>query len=175
MQPWTAFFKKRPSRFRKGWTHALDKKSKARSRLLRSNKAAEKVRAQEIDLDIKRTFRKNKRRVQRFLGDIVSEGNPRTEQTFLKPAIQLHGDRDLSPEKVDADKYTEFMRTLQPPAERAPPAPVQCFNLPDAFQTTLAVNINCKLKRGKAPGPDKVRTELFKLTPEMFTEAALEL
>lgn len=172
---WMRLRKPRPARFRPGWTQSLDNKAKLRSRLLKSADLGDRQRARQLDVDIKRTFRANLRRLQNRIADEMEGGDPSNDNTLLKRALDLAATKDVAPTRVDPDEYTEYFRSLQPARESAPLVRVQTFDLPDAFRTSLILAIRSKLKRRKTPGPDQLRTEVFQLAPDLFADAGLEL
>lgn len=69
MESWTNRCLPRPSRYKSGWTRALDVKSKQCSRLFKSSTPADWQRARQLDRDIKLQFRRNLRKLKRTVAD----------------------------------------------------------------------------------------------------------
>lgn len=175
LDPWATRCLPRPPRFKPGWTRALDQKAKHRSRLLKSPCPTDRTKARALDRDIKRQFRRNLRKLKNTVADVFAGCNPSDEPQLMKRAVDLDGARQVCTPTVDPDQFTEFMANLQPPEDQAPRVQPQCFEVPDSFREDLRDAIQLKLKAGKAPGPDKIRPEIFRLSPDMFAEAGLEL
>lgn len=173
--PWAAMCRPRSPRFRPGWTIALDNMAKKRKRLLKSPNPKDHERAKDLDKRIKRRFRQNKRHIAAQLADELESANPATECSIIKRALALEGNTEVTPANTDPDKYTSFMESLQPPRETTPLVHVNQFDVPNSFLQTLLLAIHTKLKPKKSPGPDLIRTDLFKLSPSLFANAALEL
>lgn len=175
LEPWAAMCRPRSPRFRPGWTIALDRMAKKRKQLLKSTDTADIEKAKVLDKNIKRRFRRNKRQLEAQLADELANANPTTENAIIKRALALGGNTEIAPTKTDPDKYTAFMESLQPPQETTPLVHVHQFDVPDSFLQTLISAILVKLKPKKSPGPDLIRTDIFKLAPALFANAALEL
>lgn len=173
LAPWLDVQRPRPPRFRPGWTLALDKKSKKRSRLLRSKDPSDKAKARQLDREIKHTFRRNVRRLKSRLADEMANENPQTQSSVIKRALALNGVRDVAPVKVDPDAYTSFMESLQP-NPNTPQVQMQTFTLPVSFRASLLKAI-VSLKPKKSPGPDMIRPDILKLEPSLFADAIYAL
>lgn len=96
------------------------------------------------------------------------------ESNLLKRAVALQQTKDMAPFRVDADAFTDFMRSLQPEPRTTPTVSVQCYDVTNAFHASLVIAIR-NFKKGKSPGSDLIRTEMFRLSPELFADASLEL
>lgn len=175
LHPWTQLCKPRSARFRPGWTQNLDRKARLRSKLLRSQNEEARRRAKLLDCEIKREFRRNVRRLQTDLGDLVAEGNSSTETTLMKRALALNRIVDVSLARVDPESFTKFMCSLQPNSDTTPEVAVICFDVDDCLREKLLRAIRYKLKPSKSPGPDLIRTDIFKLPPERFADATIAL
>lgn len=175
LEPWAAMCPQRPTRFRPGWTISLDRMAKKRKKLLQSTDPADENRAKDLDKKIKRRFRLNKRRMTRNLADELENANPTTEGSIMKRALALEGNNEVAPTKVDADDFTNFIQSMQPSLQTTPIVHINKFEVPDSFLQTLITAITIQVKSKKSPGPDMIRTDIFKLTPMLFAKAALEL
>lgn len=175
LKPWTHLCKPRPDRFRPEWTQRLDRKAKLGTRLLRSSDPNDRTRARTLDREIKREFRTNLRRLKDDLGDLVAEGNPGTDTNLLKRALKLDQTSEVVPTAIDPDTYTEFMNSLQPNVTTTPKVQIKHFTVPDSFRAALLQAIRARLKQMKAPGPEKIRTDIFRISPELFADVALEV
>lgn len=149
--------------------------AKRRKRLLKSKDPDDKVHVQQVDRTIKRGFRRNKRRLETQISDELAIANAAIECSLIKRALALDGSTEVTPAQSDPDDFTSFMKILQPPLITTPLVPVHPFEVPDSFFQTLISAILVKLKPRKSPGPDLIRTDMFKLAPALFAEAALEL
>lgn len=127
-----------------------------------------------LNKSIKREFRSNVRRLQAKLADEFAGGNPAHEGTIMKRALALEQQPDIAPVKVDPDKYTDFMQSLQPCPSTTTAVTTRTFNVPDSFWDTLLRAIHA-LKAKKSPGPDLILLETFRIDPPLFADAALEL
>lgn len=109
----------------------MDKQAKFRSRLIKSEKNEDRIRAKKLDREINRTFRRNVRLLQLDIEDMISDCNPMTENNLLKRALALAKVKNVAPFQVDPDKDTEFMRSLHPANYSTRLVPVQCFEVPE--------------------------------------------
>lgn len=175
VEPWAALCTPRSPRFRPGWTKALDDKARKRKRLLTSKRPEDKEAAARINKHIKRMFRRNKRNLKLQIADELENGNPAEDLRLLKRALAVDGLRDVAPVQVDPDKYTEFMAELQPPAESTTLVETLPFTVPDTFRASLLTAITQKLKPKRSPGPDLIPTEIFKVLPYIFIDAAMDI
>lgn len=175
LHAYTSFCNPRSNRFRLGWTQALDSKAKLRSQLLRSANLAEKQRAKELDREIKRGFHSNRRRLQSQIGDLVAEGNPQTDHLLLKRALAVNRLSNVAPCTVGPDEFTKFMASLQPAAQHTKVVTFQQFEVPDTIRTFHTQSVSSTLKPDKSQGPDMVRTEMFKLSPDLFADTGIPL
>lgn len=67
------------------------------------------------------------------------------------------------------------MENMQPSANSTQLVQVHQFDIPDTFTASLITAITDKLKPRNYPGPDGIRTEIFKLIPHLFADAAINL
>lgn len=173
--PWIQMGKAKTSTVRPGWTQSLDRKAKLRKRLIKSTDPGDRRRARELDKEMKRKVRSNRRRLPERISAELEGGDPANDSCLLKRALALEAQRDVAPVQVDPDAYTEFMRSLQPDPTQQKVVQLQCFDVPESFRASLTLAIRQKLKPKKSPVPDQIRTEVFKVAPDLFTDAALEL
>lgn len=165
-RPWILMTGTRPPRYRPGWTPSLDKQAKKRSELLKCpSGAGEKIR--QIDRDIKRQFRKNKRRLSAHAIREMGCREFRNAADAMKFVTN-----DAAPQKtIDPDLFTAFLAKQQ-----VHDAQIRTglFNVPADFKTYLRQALNSS-KTGKAPGPDGVYNEMLRLQPKMSVAILLAL
>ena len=92
----------------------------------------------------------------------------------MKRLLDVYSLPDVVPSKVDADRFTSFMEELQSSTPDRTVIYPTTFSLPTDFRTHVLKSIKTA-KRKKAPGPDKVRTEVFSVVPDLFADALSEL
>lgn len=173
LQPWAALRRPRPNRWRPGWSLELDRLAKQRSRLLKKNDVLSKRQARLIDGQIKKKHKHNLRKLQEQVGDLLENNVPGQESVLTKSLLSLHREEPVADHEVDPDKFTLFMSSLQPsnvPLIGLSPSQ----DLPASFKTSIAAAL-AKANKKKAPGPDKIRTEMFQVAPSLFTQALYEL
>lgn len=74
-------------------------------------------------------------------------------------------------DSLDSAAFTDFFADKPRPTE---PVSLRYFTLERGFQNTLEKAIR-EAKKGKAPGPDGIPTEIYQLCPELFAEMFYEL
>lgn len=169
LHPWTRARRPRTGRFRPGWTLALDKAAKERTRLY---KAGDKEKARALDKVIKRKFRKNVRRLQHDLGDQLENGRAAETAHLTKQLVRLHTVSAELTDHFSKEDYTSWMASTQP-ATYATISPAT-FTVSDVFREQILKAINA-LPLKKAPGPDKIRPEILQLSPDHVAAALLAL
>lgn len=105
----------------------------------------------------------------------MASPGPSNTNNVLKRALALYGVRDVTLSKVNPEAFTDFMRILQPSRQNVPAVQILTFDPPGSFKASLLAAVIMRLKYKKAPGPDKVCTYLFQITPSLLLEAALKL
>lgn len=89
----------------------------------------------------------------------------------LRKATCASDTASLQGMSMDRREYTEFFTNVPPPPY---PVPLLAYKHPPDFEARIAAAIR-KAKRGKAPGPDGVPMELFKLAPDLFAYLLFEM
>lgn len=177
IQPWLNHVHPRPPRFRPGWNRHLERKSKERKSLLR--KAARtsndtlRRQAQLLDVQIKREFRRNQRRLLR---QALANTTNRTETDThlqLSNIMACFGRRAFNGEgvRIDPSIFTQFLQRSQ---RQDPAVELQPFYPLDGFEEELRSAIT-KGKTGKAPGEDGVTNEMMQLHPTGFSRLLFEV
>ena len=174
ISPWAAMESPRSRRFRPGWTRRLDEKAKNRTRLFRSGNPDQIKLAKKLDKEIKREFRRNKRALTSTIADEIANQNPSRDSVLLKRLLQIDNNHSVTSHSIDPDEFTDFMSTLQPSSSLTQTVPIMCFTLDLSFKANLLSAI-LSAKPKKSPGPDKNRTELFKIAPNLFADALFSL
>lgn len=151
------------------------RQGQAQVRLLNSTNEADRRRAKHLDVDIKRTVRNNRCRLHKRIAGEMEGADQSNDNSLLERALELDRQKDGALTGVDPDDYTEFMCSLQRDPEVTPVVQVQFFDVPDTFRTSLTLTSRNKLNLMKAPGPDQLRTKIFKVTSALFADAVLEL
>lgn len=171
LSPWINQFSNKPPRFKPGWTYALDRKAKHRTRLLRkyagNNSAETKREIKVLDRQIKNERRANLR---------DSEAKMAKEFASLparEAAIRFAKNRTIADDSptCDGDAYTKFIEKKQTHDANIAP----CDMLPPpGFLKEIRRAIACA-PLNRAPGPDGIVTEMFRLSPDAFANAILAL
>ena len=174
ISPWCSMQAPTPKRFRPGWTRALDRMAKRRTRLLRSSSPADQNTAQVLDKKIKRLFKRNKKAIMDRMFDELNSSDPSMESSMIKRILKLAQKQDVAPISVDPDSYNSFMGTLQPERETTSIIYPTTFEVPSSFRQLIIQSILTS-KRKKAPGPDKIRTEVFSISPGVFADTLMSL
>ena len=170
--PFAAFQKPRPNRFRPGWTWRLDRMAKKRTKLYKKGDDISRRKAKILDQNIKKQFTQNVHKLQDQVGDELASARPGTEAPILKRLLALTQTKAQTISKVDPDKYTQFMQSLQPPKDTAPD--IRSFDVPNSFEEQLQSAI-VSAHKSKAPGPDKLRVEALQVAPDLFAKCLLSL
>lgn len=177
VQPWLTHFYPKPPRFRPGWNHALERMSKRRRQLLRAaarTKDADlSAQARALDKDIKRTFRRNKRRLLR---NSIQEAATHSDTALgpqLSAILARFGLKSDTNEglQIDPAAFTRYMQQTQradPKITLEPFYPVRGFK--DELRSAIL-----RGKAGKAPGDDGVMNEMMQIHPDGFSALLLEL
>lgn len=133
IEPWEAIDLPCPARFRPGYTRALHTMAKRRKRLLKSKGADDKDRAQKLDRNIKRIFKRNKRRLEGQISDELANINPATDYSLIKKAFALDGSIEETPQQSDLDAFTSLMKRLKPPLTATLMVQIHPFEVPFSF------------------------------------------
>lgn len=166
LRPWQQWFTRRPQRFRPGWTHTLDKLARRRTTMTRNKKEPEEQ-LRNIDREIKRTFRRNKRRLLRRELAELTELSPARAASKLR---QL-ADRSSAAPQVDPAAFTAHIAAQQTHDAHIQPASFK----PDATFREDLRHALMAAKRKKAPGPEGLTIEMLQLIPDLAVELLLAL
>lgn len=110
ISPWAAYRKPQGDRFRPGWTRNLDRKAKERTSLLKRAEKSSKNKAAALDKQIKRKFRRNKRKLLAEVTDELAGDNPSTDNQTLKRLLQLKNSTAEVMPPLDPDKFTAYIK-----------------------------------------------------------------
>lgn len=172
LHPWLRMRKPTPGRFRPGWSRELDNASKERSKLLKMGDTESKRRAKILDKEIRRRVRKNKAKLRTEIGDCLESGRPEEKMKALKRLLDLEKRTLLTTKAITPESFTEEMMSRQP--ETAPVISTEHFSIDATFESRLVLAIT-SAKTKKAPGPDKIRTEMLQIEPELFAKSLTAL
>lgn len=165
LEPWAAECAPKPGRFRPGWNRELDRLAKTRSRLQRRTDAASRAQAKSLDRLIKRRFRRNRRRMLDDCGEALESHCQPDATSAMTRLLALATSSPRVTSTFSHNTYLEYFGNRQPPPEEI--TPVERFIVTDEFQTHVRTSI-LRLPKRKAPGPDKIRMEIFQLFPDHF-------
>ncbi|PXF39626.1 RNA-directed DNA polymerase from mobile element jockey [Gracilariopsis chorda] len=177
VQPWLRHVHRKPPRFRPGWTHTLEKKAKQKRKLLR--KAAEREcdsvrrKVNAVDREIKRAFRRNKRRLLRqAMSDIANDSEADTV-TRLNKALARFGLAvdDTDTPQVDPSAFSNYLSSTQ---RNDDPVQVrQFYPIPELKDEIKRAII--RGKKNKAPGEDGIVFEMLQISPDGFGSLLFEI
>ena len=115
--------------------------------------------------------RERKREVALEIRQAAESRSTRDVSEVLRKAARESDAARLMGHSMDRREYTKYFCDVpQPPKS----VPLQRYLLPRRFEQAIATAIR-KAKPRKAPGPDGVPMELFKLDPDMFALLLYEL
>ncbi|PXF39596.1 RNA-directed DNA polymerase from mobile element jockey [Gracilariopsis chorda] len=176
-QPWLQHVRSKAPRFRAGWTHTLERKSRRKRELLRqaakSGKKELRKEAEMMDRAIKREFRRRKRRLLRRALAELAEGTETDEELRLDQTLARFGlavDCEDTPH-VDPLTFTNYLASSQrddPTIQMEPFYPVP--ELKEEIRNAII-----RGKRNKAPGEDGIMFEMLQLDPGGFGNLLFEV
>lgn len=118
---------------------------------------------------IRRTMRKNKKRLRDEVADIAPELSTKSLAQEVKRLKNLN---PAQPREVSRDEFTKYISGLQP--KKVPDVCIERFEVHPSFVEAKIRAIRTSDQR-KAPGPDKVRIEMLQLAPKLFATPILSL
>ena len=183
-KPWLVKVRDKPARFREGWTRAMDDVAKQRSvawkrmRARAAQGAPSRPDWREVNkfsTKLKRMRRKREHEQRRELADefrrAANERSLKDVASVLRKAKRASDTASSQGMSMDRREYTKFFTNVPKPPRQVP---LSKFKHPADFEARIAAAIR-KAKRGKAPGPDGVPMELFKLAPDLFAHLLFEM
>lgn len=176
LQPWLPHVRRKPRRFRPGWTFRLERKSKRRRSLLQAAQLRHdptlRKEAMTLDREIKREFRRNKRRALRQALRTACE-DENSSLTQVSQVLHRFGVHAGSPHTLDIDpaEYTAHLRSLQREDEQVELTPFYPLQeLEKEIRTAIT-----RGRKGKAPGCDGIVYDMMQLDPEGYAKLLLEV
>lgn len=166
LRPWLQFCRRKPPRFRPGWTHELDRLANIRSTLLRKSERgneAARMAAKEIDRTIKRRQRARKRALDRSAADRAAQ--PLHTATSVELNDTVRGVLNAHSQSLSPSPAT-YLQHLQTVFRNDPIIHVRNFNLDSAFEATVTEAI-MDMAPGRAAGPDGIAPRILQVAPEL--------
>lgn len=178
IQPWLPHTRRRPQRFRPGWNFKLEAQDRLRRKLLRQAARYDddtiRARAKILDKEIKRTYRKNRRRLLRKALDEACNAEAGEANRMIQMALKRFGMAvdvaDTSP--INPATYTRYLHSTQRKDE-AQVRVTQFYPVAELREEIVAAIRRGKL--GKAPGADGVTFDMLRLTPKYFGNLLFEV
>ena len=181
--PWMTMAAPKPARFRPGWTRQLDAIAKERAKqssiqfgrdVSPSDRKQAMTEARRLTSVIRRLL-KHQRHIDREtaakgLRNAAENRDAAGVARILRRQTQAEADPGQGEALKPAD-FTEFFASKPRPDG---PVPLRHFALPEAFRESLCRAIR-KAKTGKAPGPDGIPVDIYKMLPDRFADAFFAL
>lgn len=182
--PWETMAAPKPARFRKGWTRQLDGIAKQRTKFLRKqhsrtnseqDRKVAGLEARRLTKLIARLLKQQRHKMREQTADKLASAADRRDSAavskILKDIRRQSADASRLGDSLEPKDFTAFFADKEKPPKKVP---LQKFVLDPEFRDLLCVAIK-RSKKGKAPGPDGIPCELYKLVPDLFAEVFYEL
>lgn len=175
---------RKPARFREGWSRETDALARQRTRVTRlqysratttdqkkeANRASRQL-TKQIKRVLKREKHENAQAWQHELLKAANKRDPAAISRRIARYTRAAREDALLGDVLDPAEFTKyFTETSKPPN----PIPLRQFTLEPKFCATLETAIR-KSKKGNAPGPDGIPTELYKICPPLFADVLFEI
>ena len=179
-KPWTCKAARKPARYREGWTRATDALAKQRTRATRrlhkKNMTTEEkkqawVSVNKLNKQIQRQVKKDKHaareETQRNLRDAAEKRSVEDVAAVLRKRCRDTADADLMGGSLNPADFTRYFADKPDPPH---PVALRHFFLQPSMREKLEKAIQ-QMKRGKAPGPDGIPADIYKIAPSLFATA----
>ena len=167
----------KPPRYREGWSRAADAIAKERTRATRhlhkrGLTGAEKKRAwaavntlnKRIQRQVKKDRHNAREKMQSKLRAAADKRSVPEVAAILRKRRRDTADAEMMGDSLDPADFTRYFAD-KPTPERS--IPMRHFSLQPSMKQHLQEAI-LKSKSGKAPGPDGIPAEIYKIAPEVF-------
>lgn len=179
-KPWTCTAARKPIRYREGWTRTTDALAKQRTRATRrlhkkTLTAEERKQAwttvnrltKRIQREVKKEKHATREETQRKLRKAAEKRSVEDVAAILRKRRRDTADAGLMGGSLDPADFTSYFADKQNPPQSVP---LRRFSLQPSMRDKLEKAI-MQAKRGKAPGPDGIPAEIYKLAPSLFATA----
>ena len=162
LKPWEESCRTRPRRWKPGWTSVLDRMAKEHARLSKKAKrgdTAAALTAKVLDREIKHTFRRNQRNLERR---VARESEKiADDQALLHKTVKTVLEDGSIQRRPCPIAYMDHLISSLPVSE---PLEVAKFSVPDNFVEALTTAAE-RIRPGKAAGPDGIPPSLIRMSP----------
>lgn len=169
LRPWMEFCRRKPARFRPGWTRELDRLASTRKTLVRKaakGSEAARLAAKDIDKTIKRLQRTRKRVLEHAAREATEHSPNPNNASDLHCAVRSALSAGQQSRNPTPDAYLEHLRTVFRPD---PAVSVNTFTLDRDFEATV-VQVIMAMTPGRAAGPDGITPRILRLAPEPIAD-----
>ena len=178
--PWMTMAAAKPARFRPCWTRQLDAIAKERAKHTRvqfgkdvplERRLQASKEARRLNLLIRRMLKQNKHTQREALTTelrtAANARDPAAVARILRSQTAAAAATPGTGETLNPEDFTKFFTAKTRPDH---PVPLRHFALPSTFRDVLRRAIGTAKSR-KAPGPDGIPVELYKMHPDLFADA----
>ena len=178
--PWTCTAAHKPARYREGWSRKTDALAKERTRATRrlhkrNMPMAEKKTAwatvnslnKQIQRQIKREKHAAREETQKRVRDAAEKRSVEDVAAILRKRCRDTTNAETMGGSLDPKDFTTYFADKPDPTH---PVALRHFTLESSMRDRLEKSIR-QMKRGKAPGPDGIPAEIYKLAPDLFSTA----
>ena len=176
-KPWTCMAAEKPPRFRDGWSKTTDALAKERTRATRrlhkrtltnEEKKLAWAAVNNLNKRIQRQIKTDKNaaraELQSQLRKAAEKRSVEDVAAILRKRRRDTMDADTMGGSLDPAEFTSYFADKTTPPH---PVALRHFALDPSMQNKLQSAI-VKAKRGKAPGPDGIPAEIYKVAPQLF-------